>query len=76
MAVYTWGIVKSLQFLLTRDGVFSPTMMLRATAHAIVYLQPTLSAHIPDDLRPHILPWIDNSLVHVPTTTDILQALE
>lgn len=66
---------QSSQSFITPDGVYSPTRVLHGTTNAVLYLQSTLSAHLPADLRRSVLLWLDDILAHAPTTIELLTAI-
>lgn len=63
------------QVAITPDGIFSSTRVLHGTTNAVMYLQPTISSNLPDDLRRFVLLWFDDILVHVGNIRDHLGAL-
>lgn len=66
---------QSSQSFITPDGIYSPTRVLHGTTNAVMFLQSTISSNIPADLRPHILFWLDDILLHSRTIDDHLDAI-
>jgi len=54
------------------DGIYTPTRVLHGTTNAVMYLQLTMAAHLPDDLRHNILWWLDDIFIHYETLDDHL----
>lgn len=52
---------------ITSDGIYNPTLFLHGTTDAVMCLQSTLAAMLPNVLHPHILWWLDDILIHSET---------
>lgn len=63
------------QSFITRDGIYSPTLVLHGTTNAVMFLQSTTSSNIPAELRPFILLWVDDILFHSTTKDEHLVAI-
>lgn len=63
------------QSFIASDGIYIPTRVLRGTTNAVMYLQATLAALMPDELRPNILWWWDDIHIHSKTVLNHLSAV-
>lgn len=63
------------QSFITPDGVYSPTRVLHGTTNAVTHLQSSLTLTIPDKLKPNILLWLDDCLLHSPSVEHFLQCV-
>lgn len=63
------------QSFITPDGIFSPTRVLHGTTNAVMFLQWTIQGKIPAKLRPWVLLWLDDILLHAQSITDHLDAI-
>jgi len=73
-----WQLLLSLisqecQSFITPDGVFTPTRVLHGTTNAVTHLQASLASVIPASLRPNILCWLDDILIHAPTVEKLFE---
>lgn len=66
---------KCQQFIMP-DGIFTPSHVLHGTTYAIIPLQSSLAGIILEDLKPSVLCWLDDVLIHEPTVDGLLQSLE
>lgn len=64
------------QSFITPDGIFSPTRVLHGTTNAVLFLQSTLAACLPQNLRSQILWWLDDILIFSETIPDHLLAIQ
>jgi transposase InsO family protein len=64
------------QSFVTPDGIYTPTRVLHGTTNAVTHLQSALAEIIPDDLRPNLLYWLDDILIHAPAANLFIQAIE
>ena len=64
------------QSFITPDGIFTPTRVLHGTTNAVAHLQSSIAGIIPDDLKPNILCWLDDILLHAPTVDKLLESIQ
>jgi hypothetical protein len=62
------------QYLITLDGVYSPTRVLYGTRDATQYLQSVLIVKM-DEIKSNIKIWFDDCLLHMNTEEDFLATL-
>lgn len=54
------------------DGIYSPTRVLHGTTNAVTHLQSALDLTLPTNLRPFLLKWLDEILLHSPNEVVLL----
>lgn len=63
------------QSFVTPDGIFSPTRVMHGTTNAVTHLQSSISGIIPDDLKDHLLVWLDDVLLYAATVDELLASI-
>lgn len=63
------------QSFITPDGVFSPTRVPHGTTNAVTHLQSSIMSTLPDTLKPDVLLWLDDCLLHSPSISHYLVSI-
>ena len=60
------------QCSITPFGICKPTGVIHGTTNSVTHLQSTTMKIIPENLRPYLLIWIDDILIHAPTVESLM----
>lgn len=66
---------QELMSIITPDGIMTPTRVPHGTTNATAHMQAQITKSIPEDLRAHVLSWVDDVLIHAKTFDELLGAI-
>lgn len=64
------------QSFITPFGIYTPTRVIHGTTNAVTHLQSSMMNIIPENLRPFLLIWLDDILIHAPTVENLMQSIQ